>query len=148
MMHQTKIGNVAEVIGGSGFNAKYQGKSNLPIPFIKVSDFARSKDDWLDSAANSIDEATLKEIGARKLPVGTIIFPKVGGALLTNKRARLLRPSVVDNNIMGLIPRDIMLTTFSASCAISTWRGSQIRKLFLCQCRRYGASCDSNPDSA
>jgi type I restriction enzyme S subunit len=107
MTRRTTIGKVAKIVGGSGFNDKYQGKTNLPIPFIKVSDFVLSRDTWLDRAANTVDETMLKEIGARTFPTGTIIFPKVGGALLTNKRARLSRPAAADNNIMGLIPEHI-----------------------------------------
>jgi len=101
------IVDVAQIVAGSGFHEAFQGRTNLPIPFIKVSDFQLSVDNWISSAANTVNEEMLKDLHAKKFPAGTIIFPKVGGALLTNKRARLAVDAAMDNNIMGLIPRDI-----------------------------------------
>jgi type I restriction enzyme S subunit len=101
-----KIGEIAQIAGGSGFGPRFQGQAGFPIPFIKVSDFQSSSDGWLSCAANTVSEDTLKKIGAKKFPVGTIIFPKVGGALLTNKRARLGCEAAIDNNIMGVIPHE------------------------------------------
>ena len=101
------IADVAQIVAGSGFNETFQGRENLPIPFIKVSDFKLSVDNWLSTAVNTVDEPMLKALHAKKFPAGTIIFPKVGGALLTNKRARLAVDAAMDNNIMGLIPIDI-----------------------------------------
>ncbi|MDX8129870.1 restriction endonuclease subunit S [Methylomonas sp. OY6] len=101
------LADVAHIVAGSGFNEAFQGQTNLPIPFVKVSDFQSSVDNWLSSAANSVNEDMLKALGAKKYPAGTIIFPKVGGALLTNKRTRLAVESAMDNNVMGLIPLGI-----------------------------------------
>jgi type I restriction enzyme, S subunit len=102
-----KIGDVAKIVAGSGFNETFQGRTDLPIPFIKVSDFQLSVDNWLCTAANTVNEQMLRDLRAKTFPVGTIIFPKVGGALLTNKRTRLAVDAAMDNNIMGLIPMDI-----------------------------------------
>ena len=102
-----KLGDVADIVPGFAFSEIYQGRTNLPIPFIKVSDFARAQDSWVCSAANTVDETLLKTMRAKSYPPGTIIFPKVGGALLTNKRARIAVRASFDNNVMGLIPRDI-----------------------------------------
>ena len=54
-------------------------------------------------AANTVDVALLKALKARLHPPGTVVFPKVGAALLTNKRRRLVSPSSFDNNVMGLV---------------------------------------------
>lgn len=102
-----RLGDVADVVAGFAFSEAHQGRVDLPTPFIKVSDFALAKDSWVSSAANTVDGDLLKLMRAKTYPPGTIIFPKVGGALLTNKRARLAVHASFDNNVMGLIPREI-----------------------------------------
>ena len=54
--------------------------------------------------ANSISEQTRQQLGARVFPPGSVIFPKVGGAIATNKKRLIVRPACVDNNVMGVIP--------------------------------------------
>jgi type I restriction enzyme S subunit len=58
----------------------------------------------LSTAANSVDDGTLRAIGAKAWPTGTVVFPKVGAALLTEKRRVLGLRSAFDNNVMGLVP--------------------------------------------
>jgi restriction endonuclease S subunit len=58
----------------------------------------------LVDAANYVDEATLTQMKARAWPAGTVVFPKVGAALLTEKRRVLSTVAAFDNNVMGLIP--------------------------------------------
>lgn len=102
-----RLGDVAEVVAGFAFGEVHQGHTDHPTPFIKVSDFATAEDSWVRTAANTVDETILKALRAKTYPEGTIIFPKVGGALLTNKRARLGVRATFDNNVMGLIPTGI-----------------------------------------
>lgn len=107
MMVLQQLGEVAKVVPGFAFGEIHQGKRGLPIPFFKVSDFANGKNSWLSEAVHTVDDEILSELRAKIYPAGTIVFPKVGGALLTNKRARLAVSGTFDNNIMGLIPTDV-----------------------------------------
>jgi type I restriction enzyme S subunit len=95
---------VCKIIGGSGFPERYQGRKGLPYPFVKVSDMnLPGNEEMLTRAENTVDDEMVKALGARLLPKGAIVFPKVGAALLTNKRRRLGVPAAVDNNCMGLV---------------------------------------------
>ena len=92
--------------GGAGFPISEQAKSGLEIPFLKVSDMTRAGNEkWMESSNNTVSRETAQNLGAHVFPENAIIFPKVGGAMLTNKRRLLRRPSCIDNNVMGCIVR-------------------------------------------
>ena len=55
---------------------------------------------------NWIDSPTLKELKAKTFPRSAIVFPKIGAALLTNKKRMLVRDSVIDNNVMAVVVDD------------------------------------------
>jgi type I restriction enzyme S subunit len=61
-------------------------------------------EDELVTANNYIDEKVRVILSARCFPTGSVLFPKVGGAIATNKKRKVVRPSCADNNVMGLIP--------------------------------------------
>jgi type I restriction enzyme S subunit len=60
----------------------------------------------INHTINTVDKETLEQIGARLYPPGTIIFPKIGGAVATNKKRILGIKASFDNNIMGIIPKE------------------------------------------
>lgn len=104
--HHVKIKEIANVVSGFGFPIKYQGNQNEEFPFFKVGDMNLSNNErYMTTAINTISEHILKKLHAKAFPCGTIIFPKIGAAIATNKKRILTRPSVVDNNVMGLIPK-------------------------------------------
>jgi len=99
------IAEVAAIGGGNGFPEEYQGWSSGEHPFIKVSDLNLPGNERLIQIANHwVSEAVRKKLKARLFPAGTIVFAKVGGALLTNKRRVLTRDTIIDNNMMALTP--------------------------------------------
>lgn len=55
---------------------------------------------------NWIDAQTLKELRAKTFPASAIVFPKIGAALLTNKKRLLVQDSVIDNNVMAVVVND------------------------------------------
>lgn len=101
----TTVGAVCDIQSGAGFPTKYQGELVGKYPFYKVSDMNLPGNEWsLVSANNYISEATRRLLRARLFPRGSIVFPKVGGAIATNKKRIVEAEGCVDNNVMGLIP--------------------------------------------
>lgn len=91
---------------GAGFPVTDQGRKDLEVPFLKVSDMnLPGNERWIETSNNTVSCEDAKNLGAFVFPEGTIIFPKVGGAMLTNKRRLVRRPSCIDNNVMGCVVR-------------------------------------------
>ena len=89
---------------GAGFPVEHQGQEGEELPFFKVSDMnLPGNDKFMNSWNNSVSHSTATRLGAPIFPPGSIVFPKVGGAVLTNKRRVLTRPSCIDNNLMGCV---------------------------------------------
>ena len=88
---------------GSGFPKNEQGRSDGPYLFLKVSDMnLPGNEKYITTANNYIDGNAAKRMKAAIHPAGTIIFPKIGGAIATNKRRILTRGSAIDNNCLGI----------------------------------------------
>lgn len=98
-----KLGHISIFKGGAGFPDSYQGQAGNEIPFFKVGDMTNAEHSGVMRKANhTVTEATAKELRAFVFPAGTIVFAKVGAALLL-KRYRLLgQRSCIDNNMMGM----------------------------------------------
>ena len=89
---------------GTGFPVALQGNLNEEILFVKVSDMNRPGNECrIAKSANTVSWQTSQNLGAEIFPAGAIVFPKVGGALLTNKRRLLVQETCIDNNLMGCI---------------------------------------------
>jgi type I restriction enzyme, S subunit len=90
---------------GSGFPTIEQGHTDKPFLFCKVSDMnLPGNEKWITKANNTIDEDVVKRLRVKVHPVGTVIFPKIGGAIATNKRRVLAVPAAIDNNCLGITP--------------------------------------------
>ncbi|HCG7973663.1 TPA: restriction endonuclease subunit S [Vibrio parahaemolyticus] len=98
-------GDMAHWAIGSGFPKSVQGQRGNSILFSKVSDMnLPGNEKYIKTTANTISEEAALKIKAKLHPKGTVIFPKIGGAIATNKRRILTRSSAMDNNCLGLIP--------------------------------------------
>ena len=79
------------------------------IPYFKVSDMNTvGNEKYLSFTAQYYTGNKIKKI----FPCNTIVFPKNGGAVFTNKKRILLQPSVVDLNTGALIPYGIVNTEY------------------------------------
>lgn len=97
---------VASLESGFGFPREYQGDENQEFPFFRVSDMNIAGNEVLmENHSNTVSAAILKELGARAFPAGTVIFPKIGAAIATEKKRILTKPATYDNNVMGAVPK-------------------------------------------
>ena len=88
---------------GTGFPKSEQGRTEGIYFFLKVSDMnLPGNEKVIVTARNWVDDEVVARIRAKVHSVRTIIFPKIGGAIATNKRRVLGRPSAIDNNCLGI----------------------------------------------
>lgn len=97
-----KVKNTGKLIGGSGFPEEYQGVKDEKIPFIKVKSLA--EDPISRNGKDSISESIRSKLNAEKFIKGSVVFAKVGAALLLQRFRILEFDSCIDNNMMGFIP--------------------------------------------
>ncbi|HHP2611930.1 TPA: restriction endonuclease subunit S [Enterobacter roggenkampii] len=96
-----RLGSFGYFISGCGFPHEYQGSQDGLYPFYKVSDTNNDGNEkYLSKAENYVSKEVASKLGARICSAGGIMFPKVGAALLGNKRRILTLPSITDNNTM------------------------------------------------
>ncbi|MBI5329384.1 MAG: restriction endonuclease subunit S [Betaproteobacteria bacterium] len=104
---QTCLGELGDWAVGSGFPKNAQGSEGLEILFAKVSDMNSPENTkFIVTTNHTISEATATELRVNIHVPGTVIFPKIGGAIATNKRRILTRPTAIDNNCLGITPKD------------------------------------------
>lgn len=97
---------VASLESGFGFPREYQGDENQEFPFFRVSDMNIAGNEvFMENHSNTVSAAILKDLGARAFPAGTVIFPKIGAAIATEKKRILTKPATYDNNVMGAVPK-------------------------------------------
>ncbi len=122
------LGEVGSFQAGYGFPNMYQGLIEGDYPFAKVGDvsrFARAGKQYINSASNFVNKEILKEIKAKPVPAGTIVFAKIGEAIRQNFRAIAAVDMLIDNNTMGLIPNGKIVDTkylYHYMCTVDLYR--------------------------
>lgn len=92
---------------GAGFPDDEQGVTTEEIPFFKVGDMgADGNEREMIESQHTVSAETARRLRAFVFPPGTVVFAKVGAALMLNRRRLIARPSCLDNNMMGFIPGD------------------------------------------
>ena len=136
----TRLENLADVSGGNT-PKKEQLKPVGNIPYFKVAD--------MNSIGNEREMVNAKlyvddSYTGKTFPAGTIIYPKNGGAVLTNKRRMLVKESVVDLNTGSCTPyledclnylrlffETIDFREFYKGTAVPTVNGSLVKELLV-----------------
>lgn len=122
-----KLGSLCEIKSGFAFPLKYQGMKDLPIPFFKVADMNHPNNRFeMKESDNYVDDSILKTIKGQTYPAGSLVFPKIGATINTDKKRMLSTDSVVDNNIMVLIPNEKQLDSHFLFYFFNTFKLSDI----------------------
>ncbi|MBU4305596.1 MAG: restriction endonuclease subunit S [Candidatus Omnitrophica bacterium] len=107
------LGQACHVVSGNtpkGVNEIY---SMGEIPFYKVSDMnTEGNEVYLRKSKINLSDNDCKKLKLKTYPAGTVVFPKRGGAILTNKKRILSKESAFDLNLMGVVPNDNVLERF------------------------------------
>ncbi|GAB2587280.1 restriction endonuclease subunit S [Microlunatus antarcticus] len=101
------LGEIARVVPGRtprhlDHHLKEHPRHDRTIPFFKVGDM-NGATVRITRARTHLAPDELSLLGATPLPAGTLIFPKAGGAIATNKKRTLAVDGVIDLNCMGVV---------------------------------------------
>jgi type I restriction enzyme S subunit len=112
-LSKVRLDSLGDWAQGCGFPTSEQGHKDREILFAKVSDMNLLENTReITITNNTIDIETVKRLRIKVHPPGTVIFPKIGGAIATNKRRILVKPTAIDNNCSGIIPSRSCETTW------------------------------------
>lgn len=100
---KVKIGDICTLKSGTSLKEDVLNESN-GIPYIKVSDMNLVGNEKYIVRANSYADESINE--KLLFPKGTVLFPKRGGAIGTNKKRIASKTVCADLNTMGVIPSD------------------------------------------
>jgi type I restriction enzyme S subunit len=98
----TTIGNSCILKSGTTVPVSIE-KSSGDIPYVKVAEMTLpDNQDGITTSIRFLNRADVK--AGWLIPAGAVIFPKRGGAILTNKKRLALVDMCADLNIMSVIP--------------------------------------------
>jgi type I restriction enzyme, S subunit len=96
---------VVEVVNGST-PKQIASVQNIGIyPFLRVSDMNLDGNQiYMSESSVLISKEEVDKLKVKLLPKDTIIFPKRGASIHTNKKRILIKDSAIDLNTMGFVP--------------------------------------------
>lgn len=99
------LGQICKVVSGNTPKGVNDISTSGNIPFYKVSDMnTEGNEVFLRKAKINLSSDDCQRLKLKIYSKGTVVFPKRGGAILTNKKRVLSKESAFDLNLMGVIP--------------------------------------------
>ena len=96
------LGEFGVFQSGNGFPLAFQGHQSGDYPFFKVSDLTNvGNEQYMRRANNWVSEASRKTLNAVTVPVGSILFAKIGAAIFLERMRLVVQKSCLDNNLMA-----------------------------------------------
>ena len=106
---QSKVGDCCTLKSGTSLPAEVENEGG-PIPYVKVGDMNYlGNERYITTSSRYVSLATA---GNGIFEVGSIIFPKRGGAIGTNKKRMTKLPISADLNIMGVSSKGALLPEY------------------------------------
>jgi len=104
------LGEVSDLFSGNSLpmGEEYDGQQD-GILLLKVGDMNLLGN---ENAISTSREWSSGITGCIVAPVGSVVFPKRGGAISTNKKRYLMRDAALDPNLMAVAPKKIISTDF------------------------------------
>ena len=99
---ETLLKEVCDLKSGTTISPKLE-RAEGDVLYIKVGDMNLPDNEVeINTSTRFVNsnEIKLRQI----IPEGSIIFPKRGGAIATNKKRKIVSPTIVDLNTMAIIP--------------------------------------------
>ena len=104
-----RLGDVCTLKSGTSLSNEILSNKG-EIPYVKVGDMNLQQNaSYINMSSNYVAR---QDIEKQIFPVGTVIFPKRGGAIGTNKKRLTSREICADLNIMGIIPSEKLLSSY------------------------------------
>jgi type I restriction enzyme S subunit len=97
-----KLGDVCDFKSGTTISLSLEREFG-DVLYIKVSDMNLPENEIeINTSTRFVNSNEIKQV--QIIPEGAVIFPKRGGAIATNKKRKVIKPTIVDLNTMALIP--------------------------------------------
>ena len=104
------IGDVCTLKSGTTVPVDIE-RQNGDVPYVKVAEMTMPANrDGVTTSIRFINQLDIKP--SWLIPAGAVIFPKRGGAIMTNKKRLALVDICVDLNIMSVIPSEKLTSEF------------------------------------
>ncbi|MFI9153538.1 restriction endonuclease subunit S [Streptomyces sp. NPDC053367] len=111
-----RLEDVAEIRGGQtprkdsvAFESEW--KPGL-VPFWKVGDMNGPEGRLMSRSRTYLSAEQIRSAKVRTYPAGTVLLPKRGGAIATNKKRITAADGAFDLNIMGVVPKKGLVPEF------------------------------------
>lgn len=107
---EKKLGKVCFLKSGTTISKRIE-KSTGKILYVKVADMnLKGNEISINNSTRFVDLCDIKK--NQIIPIGSVIFPKRGGAIFTNKKRKIVKPTIVDLNTMAIVPSQEIYKNF------------------------------------
>jgi restriction endonuclease S subunit len=117
-LNLTALSEVAEVQSGGtpkGLErlSSESATGDHNVPFYKVGDMNLDPR-YMKEARSYLTPKDVEALRLKVIPVGSVVFPKAGGAIATDKKRLVKVPGPIDLNCMAVIPGSAVLPSYLA----------------------------------